>query len=213
MNQLCIIWGYQEELSSTAGHGGSARARSVGGTSSPSAVAVLRLIHELKPGRLLDRQVGRLLALENPAGVEARRTSSLPSAFMETTPPSRFSQKLKTRTGRLWTRSAAPIRPLPSRRVLRGPHSQGGQACRSSDRASNPIRAGDYCNRNTAKALDIEIPPTLLALADEDAALVICGPTAGTQIANAPSAISINPPIIFQRRRRCSRCGILIAGC
>ena len=43
----------------------------VGGTSRPSALAVLRLMHELEFGGLHDRQVGRLLALENPPGVDA----------------------------------------------------------------------------------------------------------------------------------------------
>ena len=49
----------------------SASASSVGGTSRPSALAVLRLMHELEFGGLHDRQVGRLLALENPPGVDA----------------------------------------------------------------------------------------------------------------------------------------------
>ena len=43
----------------------SARASSVGGTSRPSALAVFRLIAELELGRLLDRQVGRLGALQD----------------------------------------------------------------------------------------------------------------------------------------------------
>ena len=34
-------------------------------------MAVLRLMHELEFGGLHDRQVGRLLALENPPGVDA----------------------------------------------------------------------------------------------------------------------------------------------
>ena len=48
----------------------SARASSVGGTSRPSALAVLRLIDELEFGRLLDRQVGGLLALEDAVDVD-----------------------------------------------------------------------------------------------------------------------------------------------
>ncbi len=43
----------------------SARASSVGGTSRPSALAVLRLIDQFVLGRRLHRQVGRLLAFED----------------------------------------------------------------------------------------------------------------------------------------------------
>ena len=50
----------------------SARASSVGGTSRPSALAVLRLIDELVLGRRLHRQVGRLLALEDAVDVAGR---------------------------------------------------------------------------------------------------------------------------------------------
>ena len=49
----------------------SARASSDGGTSRPSALAVLRLIDELEFHRLLHRQVGRFLALEKAAGIVA----------------------------------------------------------------------------------------------------------------------------------------------
>ena len=48
-----------------------ARAR-VGGTSRPSALAVLRLMHQLVLGRRLHRQVGRLLALEDAIDVAGR---------------------------------------------------------------------------------------------------------------------------------------------
>ena len=57
----------------------SARASSVGGTSRPSALAVLRLMHQLELGRLHDRQVGRLLALENSAGIDAGLTVASPN--------------------------------------------------------------------------------------------------------------------------------------
>ena len=50
----------------------SARASSVGGTSRPSAFAVLRLIDQLVLGRCLHRQVGRLLALEDAIDVASR---------------------------------------------------------------------------------------------------------------------------------------------
>ena len=50
----------------------SARASSVGGTSRPSALAVLRLIDQLVLGRRLHRQVGRLLALEDAVDVAGR---------------------------------------------------------------------------------------------------------------------------------------------
>ena len=50
----------------------SARASSVGGTSRPSAFAVLRLITSLVLGRRLHRQVGRLLALEDAVDVAGR---------------------------------------------------------------------------------------------------------------------------------------------
>ena len=50
----------------------SARASSVGGTSRPSALAVLRLIDQLVLGRRLHRQVGRLLALEDAIDVAGR---------------------------------------------------------------------------------------------------------------------------------------------
>ena len=52
-------------------------ASSVGGTVRPSVLAVLRLMIELELRRLLDRQVGRLLALENSAGVDAGLTVSI----------------------------------------------------------------------------------------------------------------------------------------
>jgi hypothetical protein len=48
----------------------SAAARSVSGTSMPSALAVPRLIGELELGRLYDRQVGGLGALEDGAGID-----------------------------------------------------------------------------------------------------------------------------------------------
>ena len=54
----------------------SARASSVGGTSRPSALAVLRLIDQLVLGRRLHWKVGRLLALEDAIDV-ARRASVL----------------------------------------------------------------------------------------------------------------------------------------
>jgi len=44
----------------------SARASSVGGTSRPSALAVLEVDHEFEFGRLLDRQVGQLRPAQNP---------------------------------------------------------------------------------------------------------------------------------------------------
>ena len=50
----------------------SARASSVGGTSRPSAFAVLRLMTSSKLGGLLDRQIGRLLALEDLVDVGGR---------------------------------------------------------------------------------------------------------------------------------------------
>ena len=49
----------------------SARARSDCGTVRPSALAVFRLIDQLEFGRLLDRQIGRLGALEDLSGVNA----------------------------------------------------------------------------------------------------------------------------------------------
>jgi hypothetical protein len=50
----------------------SARASSIGGTSRPSALAVLRLITSLVFGRRLLRQVGRLLALQDATDVAGR---------------------------------------------------------------------------------------------------------------------------------------------
>ena len=47
----------------------SARASSVGGTSSPRAFAVFRLITQLVFGRRLHREVGGLLALEDAIDV------------------------------------------------------------------------------------------------------------------------------------------------
>ena len=49
----------------------SARASSVGGTVRPSALAVVRLMISSTFVALLHRQVGRFLALENSAGVDA----------------------------------------------------------------------------------------------------------------------------------------------
>ena len=51
----------------------SARASSVGGTSRPSAFAVLRLIDQLEFGRRLHRQVGGLRALQDAINVGWRR--------------------------------------------------------------------------------------------------------------------------------------------
>ena len=49
----------------------SARASSVGGTLMPSALAVFRLMTSSNLVGCTHRQVRRLLALENPAGVDA----------------------------------------------------------------------------------------------------------------------------------------------
>ena len=48
----------------------SASASTLGGSSRPSAFAVLRLMTRVELGRLQDRQVGRLVALENSASVD-----------------------------------------------------------------------------------------------------------------------------------------------
>ena len=58
----------------------SARPSSESGTVRPSALAVLRLMTSSTLVDLLDRQVGRLLALENPAGVDADLTVSVRNA-------------------------------------------------------------------------------------------------------------------------------------
>ena len=52
----------------------SARASTVGGTSRPSAFAVLRLMTSLVLGRRLHRQIGRLLALEDAIDVAGSLT-------------------------------------------------------------------------------------------------------------------------------------------
>ena len=52
----------------------SARASSVGGTSRPSILAVLAIDDQLELGRLHDRQVRRLRALEDAAGIDADLT-------------------------------------------------------------------------------------------------------------------------------------------
>ena len=52
----------------------SAPAESPSGTSMPSVLAVPQIDHELELARLHDRQVGRLLALENPRGIDAGET-------------------------------------------------------------------------------------------------------------------------------------------
>ena len=49
----------------------SARASSVGGTVEAERLGGLEVDHELELGRLIDRQVGGLFALENPSDVEA----------------------------------------------------------------------------------------------------------------------------------------------
>ena len=54
----------------------SARPSSVSGTVRPSALAVLRLMISSTLVDLLDRQVGRLLAVENAAGVDADQTEA-----------------------------------------------------------------------------------------------------------------------------------------
>ena len=58
----------------------SARASSVGGTSRPSALAVLRLMTSSNLVGLLDRQVGRLLALEDATDVDADQTVGVSDA-------------------------------------------------------------------------------------------------------------------------------------
>ena len=55
----------------------SARASSGSGNVRPSALAVLRLMTNSTFGRLHDRQVGGLFALENPAGIDAGQTISI----------------------------------------------------------------------------------------------------------------------------------------
>ena len=62
----------RDELAAFHSITSSARASSVGGTSRPSALAVLRLITSLVLGRRLHRQVGRLLALEDAVDVVGR---------------------------------------------------------------------------------------------------------------------------------------------
>ena len=52
----------------------SARASSVGGTSRPSILAVCSVDDQLELGRLHDRQIGGLRALEDAAGVDADLT-------------------------------------------------------------------------------------------------------------------------------------------
>ena len=71
-------------LSANSGHratysiNSSARPISVLGKLSPSAFAVFMLMIISTFVDLLDRQIGRLLALENPAGVDADQTVRIP---------------------------------------------------------------------------------------------------------------------------------------
>jgi hypothetical protein len=58
----------------------SALADSPGGTSRPSGLRSLQVDHELELGWLHDRQIGRLLAPENPAGVDAGLTIGIGEA-------------------------------------------------------------------------------------------------------------------------------------
>src|ERR1700738_4475214 len=68
MNQLCIIWGYQEELSSTAGHGEK---------NSPLAYVVRGLAAELVQHRVAVIMVDTLAAVRAAAAV----TTTVPIVF------------------------------------------------------------------------------------------------------------------------------------
>ena len=65
----CRATQQRDELAAFHSITSSARASSVGGTSKPSAFAVLRLIAKLVLGRRLHRQVSRLLTLEDAIDV------------------------------------------------------------------------------------------------------------------------------------------------
>ena len=90
----------------------SARASSVGGTVEAERLGGLEVDDQLELGGLLDRQVGRLLALEDPAGIDADLTIHVRTDCF------RSSSVRRPRRTRVTDRSRAPHGGWPARPVV-----------------------------------------------------------------------------------------------
>ena len=130
-------------------------ASSVGGTVRPSALAVLRLMTSSNLVGLLDRQVGRLLALENPAGIDADLTIRIRNAGC------RSSSGRRPRRTRATGRSRAPRGGPPARRADRVRLVKNGSAPITSAPARSSTSAAKAASksRSAAGLQDMKLQP------------------------------------------------------
>ena len=79
--------------------------------------------------------------------------------------PASYTTRQYTDVGGLMSYGPSSNQRLPASRYLRRPHRQGCTANRSAGHAATKFDM--IINLKTAKALGLDVPPTLLARADE----------------------------------------------